>query len=288
MSSNGKAVSPVRELRKFLTREDVIEQIGMAAASGIDPDQLVRVALATLPRNPKLADCDRASWALALQQSAELGIMPTGELGRAYLIPRYNKNTRTFEVHFQLGYRGLIELARRSPEIRNVTAELVHDGDHFEIEKGDSPRLIHKPDPFGAEGREVVGAYAIAWWENGEIQFEWMTRGQIDAIAKLSESYGKGGPWDNHYGEMARKTVLRRIVKFLPLQVDVERFVSLDDAGEFPQFQRRPRRSEEDEAALEALNRAVGALPPEEDVPEGVDPDTGEIEEDVPEQPELV
>lgn len=266
--SNKKNLPALRERREFLERPDVMEQLHLAAAKGVDVDRLVRTALTLASKTPKLLECTPTSWVVALQQSAALGIPPTGELGKAYLIPRWNRNVNANEVNFQLGYRGLIELVRRSPEIRNVTAELVYEGDRFVYAKGLNPVLDHVPI-LTEDERPIVAAYAICWWANGHTDFEVMNRAQIDRIARSSDSYGKkGSPWDAHYGEMARKTVLRRIVKYLPLTVDIEAHIVADmDADDI-----RPGRVASD--PTKALNEAL--RPPE---PLALEAETVEEEE---------
>lgn len=222
----GTAVAPIKRARMFLQRDDVREQIAQAAVKGIDVDRLIKTALSVMTKNPRLLECSPASWALALQQAAELGLEPTGGLGRAYLIPY--KNRGEYEAQFMIGARGLVELARRHPDIVDVDAQVVYEGDHFEYELGLKPNLVHKPRFHSGELPPMAAVYAVAYFTNGHAKFEVMNRAQIDDIRKRSKSKSEG-PWVTDYNEMARKTVLRRLTKQLPLQVEVERAIERDD-----------------------------------------------------------
>jgi recombination protein RecT len=104
------------------------------------PDRLLRIALTEVRRQPKLAECSQASLLSAVFSCAQLGLEPGGALGHAYLVP-YGK-----EVQFILGYRGMIDLARRSGLIDSITAHAVYEGDRFECEFGLAENLVHVPD----------------------------------------------------------------------------------------------------------------------------------------------
>jgi recombination protein RecT len=153
-------------------------------------------------------------------QAAQLGLEPTGVLGGAYLVPY--KETCTLII----GYRGLIDLARRSGQIESIEAHVVYSNDRFRCHYGLSPVLEHEPAWEGPPGA-VKAVYAIAKMKDGGMQLEVMTRAQVDAIKARSKTSGSG-PWVTDYDEMARKTVVRRIAKYLPLTTELSDALQID------------------------------------------------------------
>lgn len=227
---DGQKVPTLKAARLFLSRDDVMEQIQMSVARTIDPDRLVRVALTAMSRNPTLLECSQASWVLALQEAGSLGLEPTGVLGHAYLVPRWNKNTRSKEAQFQIGYRGLVELARRSGKVQDVTAHVVREGDDFEYALGLDPLLRHVP--LLDSDRPVTHVYAVAFFKNGFKKFDVMTTEQVEKVRSISTAKDSG-PWVSHWDEMAKKTVVRRLSKELPLSSTEQAAIAYDDAVEF-------------------------------------------------------
>jgi len=220
----------LRSARGFLTRDDVMQQIQASVAKTVDPDRLVRVALTAMSRNPSLLECSQASWVLALQEAGSLGLEPTGVLGHAYLVPRYNKNTRSMEAQFQIGYRGLVELSRRSGRIQDVSAHVVRDGDDFVYALGIEPTLKHVP--LLDSDRDVTHVYAVAFFKDGFKKFDVMTTEQVEKVRKTSSAADRG-PWVSHWEEMAKKTVVRRLSKELPLSATEQAVIAYDDEVEY-------------------------------------------------------
>jgi len=172
-------------------------------------ERVTKIALLAYSKTPKLRECSMESVYAAVLQAAELGLEPGGALGHAYLVPYGQSCT------FIPGYRGLIELARRSGEIESIEAHVIRERDTYEVEFGLDPKLQHKPFLDGdAGGLKLV--YAVARLKGGQVQTEVMTKAQVDAIRARSRS-GNNGPWVTDYEEMARKTVVRRLCKYLPL-----------------------------------------------------------------------
>lgn len=195
----------------------------------VTPERLAKVVLGAINRTPALLDCSQSSLLLAVLQAAELGLEPGSALGEAYLIP-YGK-----QVQMIVGYRGLVALARRSGQIKSLESRVVYQRDEFSVEHGTHPRLTHKPCLNGDPGPLVL-VYAIARLTDGAEQVEVMTKTQVDAIRSRSRA-AKTGPWVTDYDEMARKTVVRRLAKYLPLSVEMARAIENDartEAGEPP------------------------------------------------------
>ena len=186
----------------------------------LNADRLVRVTVACIARTPALGKCSQVSLLNAVMQSAQLGLEPTGVLGGAYLVPYKDQCTLI------IGYRGLIDLARRSGQIESIEAHVVHANDRFRCRYGLDPVLEHEPAWEGEPG-PLKAVYAVAKLKDGGRQIEVMTRAQVDAIRNRSKS-GSSGPWVTDYDEMARKTVVRRIAKYLPLTPELADALQVD------------------------------------------------------------
>lgn len=178
-------------------------------------ERLTGIVISAASRTPDLLLCTPQSILLAVMQSGALGLEPNTPLGLAYILPFNNKRTGKKEAQFIPGYRGLIRLAMNSGEIKAVQARVIYERDTYSIVYGTSSELVHSPYIAGDAGA-MIGAYAVAELANGSKVFEFMSVSEIDAIRAQSMASGSG-PWVSHYGEMAKKTVIRRLAKTLPL-----------------------------------------------------------------------
>lgn len=214
----------------------------------LSAERMFRVAMACIRTTPKLQQCSPTSLVSALMVASELGLEPGGARGLLYLVPYGTVATPI------VGYRGLIQLARNSGDLANVEARVVYERDKFEVEFGLEPKLLHKPalsDP----GKERA-VYAIATMKDGSKQIEVMSVAEVDAIRARSRS-GNNGPWVTDYGEMAKKTVVRRLMKYLPLSSErLQRAMELDgetvDGLVLPEIPAEPGPSETAQNALAA------------------------------------
>jgi recombination protein RecT len=209
-------------------------QIAMALPKHMTPERMVRVCNTAVQKTPALLDCEPRSLMGAIIQSSQLGLEPDGVLGHAYLIPFNNRKTGKVECQFIAGYKGLIELARRSGQISTVYAHAVHANDEFRYTLGLDPTLIHKPTP--GEPGDLIAVYAVCHLRDGGKQFEVLTRREIDTIRAGSKA-ANSGPWVTHYDEMAKKTALRRLCKLLPTSPELARAAALDELAEASQPQ---------------------------------------------------
>ena len=227
--ANGTAVAKKEEKPKTIF--DLIQlskkQFNNALPQHINTDRFVRIAITTIRLNPKLAKCNPESLIGALMVSAQLGLEP-GTLGQCYLIPFENKKAGTVECQFQIGYKGLIELLRRSGQLSDIYSYTVYENDDFNIEYGLSRTLTHKPN-FDERG-EIKGFYAVAILKDGAKAFEYMTK---DEITKHEEKYRKGSykndVWNKNFEEMARKTVVKKLLKWLPVSVEFLEMAAKDE-----------------------------------------------------------
>lgn len=219
----------IATLRDLLARSR--QQIAAALPSHLTADRLIRIAMTTVQRTPRLAECSPFSILGCIMEAAQLGLEPDNMLGHAYLVPFWNKKTGCYEAKLIPGYRGLLDLARRSGELSMVYARCVYERDKYEIAFGLEPRLVHIPCDTDKPG-EIIAAYAVARLRDGSSQFEWMWRREIEVVRARSAA-ADDGPWVTDYAEMAKKTVLRRLMKVLPLSVEVQRAMAKADELEF-------------------------------------------------------
>lgn len=192
----------------------------------VTPDRLLKVAVYCISKTPKLQECTPASLIACIKQCAELGLEPGGALGLAYLVPFNDKKSGTVICTLIIGYRGFIELARRSGQLSQIEAHVVHENDTFEVEFGLDPKLSHTPKLSGSAGRPLL-VYAIARLKDGGKHVEVMTWEAVQAIRRRSRS-ADTGPWVTDEEEMARKTVLRRAAKYLPLSPELADALTVD------------------------------------------------------------
>ncbi len=205
-------------------------QIAMALPRHMTADRMMRVAMTAVQRTPKLLECTPASLFGAIVQASQLGLEPDGALGHAYLIPYWNGTKKVFEVQFMPGYKGLLDLARRSRQLSTIEARVVHSADAFQFSFGLVPVLKHTPITTGDSG-EATHVYAIVHLKDGGAQFDVMSREDVEKIRARSKAKDSG-PWVTDWDEMAKKTVLRRLCKLLPSSVELQRAVALDEAVE--------------------------------------------------------
>jgi recombination protein RecT len=211
-------------------------QIGMALARvGITPDRLVRALFTSAQKSPDLLKCTLPSVYKSMLLAAQAGLMPDGITQQAHLIPRENRRDGTFECNLQVGYKGYLTLVRRSGEVTVVKGALAREGDEFRVLAGTEDRLEHVPlmSPLDADGnpRPITHAYAIAKFKNGQVDFDVMSVEEIEALKVRSGVY-ENGPWATDYGEMCKKTVMRRLCKRLPQSEDAARLLELDAQAE--------------------------------------------------------
>lgn len=212
-------------------------EIARALPRHMTADRMARIALTEFRKTPALMKCDPATLFGAVIQCAQLGLEPGGALGHAYLIPFENRKKGTTDVQFIVGYRGMIDLARRSGQIVSLTARTVHANDKFTYRFGLDETIEHVP----AEGDrgELTHVYAVAKLKDGGVQFDVLTRHEIEGIRNESQGYKTAkryertdSPWIAHFEEMAKKTVIRRLFKYLPVSIELQRAVGLDEQGE--------------------------------------------------------
>lgn len=220
---------PVEILSGLLTAKSA--EIRKALPSVMTPERFTRIALTTISTNPTLAEAavnNKMSFIGAAMTAAQLGLEPNTPLGHCYLIPRRRKGA--WEVQFQIGYKGLIDLAYRSGEVAMIYAHCVYENDHFEYQLGLEPKLVHVPAR-GNRGK-MTHVYGVWKSKSGASGFSCWSREDVEAHRdKYSDSAKSGySPWTTQFEDMAKKTVLKDALKYAPLKSDFVRQLSTDDS----------------------------------------------------------
>ncbi len=206
-------------------------EIKKALPSVITPERFTRMVLSAISVNPQLAKCTPQSFLGAMMSAAQLGLEPNTPLGQAYILPyRNNGRNGEIEAQFQIGYKGLIDLAYRSGEVEVVQAHVVYSNDEFECEYGLEPKLTHKPA--NSDRGDAVMVYAVFKTKSGGYGFEVMSMDDVRRhAAKYSKAYSSSfSPWKTNFEEMAKKTVLKKVLKYAPLKSDFVRAVVQDES----------------------------------------------------------
>ena len=216
---------PGGDLASLMSDPKIKAQMALALPRHMTADRLARIALTEIRKTPALGRCDQTSFLGAIMQCAQLGLEPGNALGHAYLLPYGN------QVQLIVGYRGMIDLARRSGQILSIEARAVYAADKFHVALGLNPDLIHEPNWESGERGDLRFVYAVAKLKDGGTQFEVMSRQDVERVRSQSKA-GKSGPWVTHFEEMAKKTVIRRLFKYLPVSIELATAVTLDEQAE--------------------------------------------------------
>lgn len=227
VAKQNNAVSTKKTIRDYVQQMLDAGEVAKALPSVITPERFTRIVLSALSATPELNNCTKESFLGAMMTSAQLGLEPNSPLGHCYLIPYNNRKKGVTECQFQLGYKGLIDLAYRSG-VKSIQVHEVYEEDTFECEYGLQPTLKHKPAL--TDRGKVIAYYAVFETAEGGTGFEIMSRDDILKHAKqYSKSFGSG-PWQTDFDAMAKKTVLKRVLKYAPLRTDFVRAVESDES----------------------------------------------------------
>lgn len=251
-----------------------------------DSERMLKLALGALRTTPKLAGASLSSLLGSVVTCAQLGLEPNTPLGHAYLLPFDKREKRdgqwvTTETQVQviIGYKGMLDLARRSGQIVSIAAHEVCEGDEFRFAYGLEEELVHRPAM--KDRGAVIGFYAVAKLQGGGYSFEFMSTDEVNHIRDKAAEKNRAkkdnqgrpiitGPWLDNYVEMGRKTVLRRLFKYLPISIESLAFASAIDGNAV--------------AAAAPLEEVVFDVGQQQDAPASVDQETGEILDSAPAQ----
>lgn len=215
----------------LLSDPKIKQQMALALPKHMTAERLARIAMTEIRKTPKLAQADQASFLGAIMQCAQLGLEPGSALGHAYLLPFENRKKGITEVQFIIGYRGMLDLVRRSGQIESFHCYTVHEKDKFKVSLGLNPTIEHEPAYNAADRGKVTFVYAVAKLKDGGTQFEVMNRVEIERV-RASSKASTSGPWVSHWDEMAKKTVIRRLFKYLPVSIELQSAVGYDELAD--------------------------------------------------------
>lgn len=206
-------------------------KIMAVAPKHLNEQRLYQLTISAVNRDPKLLTCDFATLLSSVMRCSALGIEPSSVdgLGRAYILPFYNGKAKKMEATFILGYKGMIDLARRSGEVASISAHAVYEGDVFEYEFGLNEKLRHVPATGVIHSDDkLTHVYMVCHFKDGGHYMEVMTKDEVDAIRKRSKA-SKSGPWVTDYEAMAKKTVIRRAFPYLPVSIEAQAAAAADE-----------------------------------------------------------
>lgn len=194
-------------------------------------ERMYQIALSAINTTPKLAECSPATLLSCVMKCSALGLEPSAVdgLGRAYILPYRSK--QGMQAQLILGYKGMIALARRSGEIKDISARAVYEGDEFDYSFGLDEHLSHKPAARDhKDGEKPTHVYMVAHFKDGGHYMDVMTFQEVEAIRKRSKA-ANNGPWVTDYEAMAKKTVIRRAFPCLPVSVEAQSAAASDETS---------------------------------------------------------
>lgn len=229
-AAKNEIAKPGKDFRAMLMKPAAQQALSRALPKHMKPEKIVSTALTAISLNPKLLDCDPNTVMRCVVLASQLGLEPGGALGSAYLVPFYNGRLKKYDCQMIVGYRGLIDLMRRSGAVLGVEARCVYDCDEFDIQYGTDTAVTHHPNINRPDSAEFIGAYCVIHIRDGQPLVEWMSREEIERIRKQAKA--DRGPWVDHYDEMARKTVVRRASKYAPMSTELATAVEADERAD--------------------------------------------------------
>lgn len=211
------------EFRQFLWENKAKITSAIRRESGLDLESVCHMITATRNASNKIQECSSESILLSACQGLQLGLEPNNTLGHFYLVPYKGVCTG------QIGYKGLIQLAYRSGQIKSIETHNAYENEEFKVDWGMEPPIFHSPRPPRDRG-EFIAAYTKICTTTGGTIWELMWDEEIEVI-KGRAAY-QDGPWKTDTGEMRRKTVTKRGLKYAPASARLQAALAADDMAE--------------------------------------------------------
>ncbi|HEP6970355.1 TPA: recombinase RecT, partial [Streptococcus pyogenes] len=176
--------------------------------------------LSVLQGSQSLKSASNKSIYAAAMKAAVLNLPIEPSLGRAYLVPYKG------QAQFQLGYKGLIELAQRSGQYKNINAGIVYKSQLISY----NPLFEELILDFSKPQDEIVGYFAAFKLFNGFEKVSFWTVEKVTAHGKKFSKSFASGPWKTDFDAMAQKTILKDILsKYGPLSVEMQKAIEEDN-----------------------------------------------------------
>lgn len=212
------------EVRQFM------EKYASLLPSTVTPERMQNIVFNEYRSIVKLKECTPVSFYGAVLKALQLGLEP-GVLGHCYLLPfRNGRNGGKMEVQFILGYKGMIDLIRRSGQVLSIVARPVYEGDKLVLSYGIEDKFEHTPYSMieGAQKGKFRGVTLKVVFKDGGYLTDYMPIQEIDEHRQRSLAKD-AGPWKTDYEAMALKTIIRKNFKWLPVSVEIQRAVASDE-----------------------------------------------------------
>lgn len=211
-------ITVIDEVRSAITK--MTPQFALALPSHISPEKFQRVAITAIQNNPKLLQADRKSLYGACMKAAQDGLLPDG---REAALVDFGGN-----ISYMPMIAGVLKKVRQSGELASIHASVIYENDKFRYwVDSDGQHLEHEPILFCERGK-AIGAYAMAKTKDGSLTIQALSHADIEKIRNASRSK-TSGPWLSWWEEMAKKSALRRLAKYLPQSTDLEHSLHADD-----------------------------------------------------------
>lgn len=209
------------------------DQIAMALPKHLTPERMIRIALTAISTTPALQECDPRTICGAVVEASILGLEPNGVMGECYLVPFKNKKTSRKEAKLMIGYQGLVKLVHNTGELAGLQVVVIRENDDFELTGGMRPDYRHRYSHLPFKERGEVKGYLAGIELAGGLRFiEFWTISQIEAHRDQFSRTANDGPWVENFDAMAKKTVLRAALKYVPKSVQLQRATQLDEYAE--------------------------------------------------------
>lgn len=219
------AKDPRKDLEEHLRK--ALPTLEAVAGQHFNPERMLKVVLLAATKNPGILKCSKESVVQAVMQATEMGLEVGSAFGHAYLVPF--KGACTLVV----GYQGLIECALRTPSVLDIRAVPVFKGEPFVYREGLHPVVEHTPNLDGDRVyKNLVATYAVATLAGGVQKVEVMGLKDIEAVRARSQSAKSDySPWKNDRDavEMAKKSPVRRMAKYLPKSRELAQAIATDE-----------------------------------------------------------
>lgn len=226
MANNQLAAQPQKQsLQQIMKSPAMINKLNGVLGNEKIANSFISSVISVANGNNMLRNADPMTVVGSAMVAAtlQLPIVPT--LGMAYIIP-YGR-----AAQFQIGYKGLLRLAERSGQVKNIIDEVVYDGQLVRKNKFTGEYVF---DEDAKKSDSIIGYMARLELTNGFAKTVYWTKEEVEAHAKrFSQAYQKGrqSPWKSDFDQMARKTVLKALIsKYAPLDIAMQQAIRFDQA----------------------------------------------------------
>lgn len=221
--------SPAETFRDQWSKQE--REVAVALPPHIPVERFMRVVMTAVSGNPDLMNADRRSLFESAMKAAQDGLLPDGRDGALVIfnakVKEDGRDVYIKKVQWMPMVGGILKKIRNSGELLSLSAYVVYENDEFQYTLGDEETIVHRPCLDSNRGDAKL-VYAIAKTKDGGIYREIMTLKDVEKVRAVSKT-GKFGPWADWWDEMAKKTVIRRLAKRLPMSSDLDDLIRRDD-----------------------------------------------------------